>query len=50
MQHEGKQVTGLKQTSADFGLSFFQILVPSFFGKTNLKKKKKKSSSEVQKL
>lgn len=39
MQHEGKQVTGLKQTSGDFGLSFFQIVLPSFFGKTNKKKK-----------
>lgn len=48
MQHEGKQVTGFKQTSADFGLSFSQIVVPSFFGKAN--KKKKKSSSKVQKL
>jgi hypothetical protein len=40
MQHEGKQATGLKQTSADFGLSFFQIVVLGFFGKTHLKKKK----------
>jgi hypothetical protein len=47
MQHERKQVTGLKQTSADLGL-WFQIIVPNFFGKTSFKNQVKCKNCDVR--
>jgi len=46
MQHEGKQVTGLKQTPADFSLCFFQQLL----GLKKERERARESSSTVQKL